>query len=735
MKRSSGLWLMGIGAALACSGAAWAFEGETEAAKSSSPVETVRTEENGIAVIVVTARRYVAEGSASANKSDIPLIETPQSVSVITRDQIDLLNFTDAQQAVRYSSGVYGENYGPDLRFDFVTVRGFTPKQYIDGLAAPVSTSIYSVGVDLYAFESFDVLKGPASTLYGNAPPGGIYNQTSRRAAEKFGGEFGLKYGENSYKEAFGTITGGLSDAVSARLTAMILDRDAERDFVKAKRQLLAPTVTWKITENTQLTGLFYYQHDEVLGDTNGFLPVYGTLLPNPVGRIDPSVNLGSPDNKYLRNQMSAGYDFSHRFNDTVTFHSNLKWGRYRERTPTGVYGGVGLINTTDSSLPSYYRTVGQYNFSYAEDVSSVATDNRVDLNIDTGAVRHKMIAGVDYRNVDNVAAYGFPYPFPYTIDAFNPTYGAFSPVEPGYPFAYNSEHLHQTGGYAQDQMQIGDLYFTIGGRYDKVMIRNRLPASDPPTETNQHKFTYRAGLNYVFDNGIAPYVSYATSFEPVLGNDSVTGEQFKPSTGKQIEAGVKFDARGLGEGVKLFATAALFRIRQNNVVSTTASVTPVFGTQSGEVEVKGAELEFVARFHEQLSINGSYSYNKSEVLASSTPQEVGAPLPTTPKNKVSLLVDYTVQKGSLGGLGFGLGVRHTSDSAGGLPGPFSPVVYYGEASTLIDAIVHYDLPDWRFAVNASNLTDKVYVARCSGAAGCTYGAGRQVIGTVTRKF
>jgi len=238
-----------------------------------------------------------------------------------------------------------------------------------------------------------------------------------------------------------------------------------------------------------------------------------------------------------------------------------------------------------------------------------------------------------------------------------------------------------------------------------------------------------------VMPSGVAPYISYATSFEPVLGTDSVTNQEFKPSKGKQVEAGVKFDARGLGDGVKLLATAAVFQIKQTNVVSTSPSITPVFGTQSGEVESKGGEIEFVARFYDRLSINGSYTYDKTEVLASSTAAEVGSPLPTTPKNKLSLFVDYTLQTGPLGGFGGGFGGRYTGTSAGSLPGPFNPVVYFGQSSTLFDAMLHYDTPEWRVAINGSNIFGREYVARCSGAAGCTYGAGRQVIGTLTRKF
>jgi iron complex outermembrane receptor protein len=196
MKTSTGLPAMGL--ALLCMSPQVFGE---DASDPSDSLETTRTEVNGIPAIVVTAKHYVPEASISANKSDIPLIETPQSVSVITRDQIDLLNFVDSQQAVRYAAGVEGENYGPDLRYDFLTVRGFTPKQYIDGLAAPISTTIYSVGLDLYGFQSFDILKGPASVLYGNAPPGGIYDQISRRASNVASGELGIKYGSYNFKE------------------------------------------------------------------------------------------------------------------------------------------------------------------------------------------------------------------------------------------------------------------------------------------------------------------------------------------------------------------------------------------------------------------------------------------------------------------------------------------------------------------------------------------------------
>lgn len=679
--------------------------------------------------VIVIAPDYVPQDGATANKSNIPLIETPQSVSVITRDQIDLLAFIDAQQAVRYTSGAFGENYGPDLRYDFVTVRGFTPKQYIDGLAAPVSTSIQSVGVDLYAFDSFDVLKGPASALYGSSPPGGLYNQVSRRPEAEFGGEIQAKYGSDDYKQIAGTVHGPLSDTVSYSLTGLYLDREAERDLVSAERTLVAPALTWEISPDTKLTGIAYYQSDEVLGDTNGFLPVYGTLLPNPLGTVDPSTNLGDPNSRYERDQWSVGYEFSHNFSDSLTFVSNTKLNDYDEATPTGIYGGGGLVDADFNGVPDDYRTVQQYNFSYREAVESLTTDNRFDMDFEAGGLTHQVLVGVDYRRVENKAAFGFI--FANQIDLFNPVYAPQATLEPGYPFGFNDQTLKQTGLYVQDHIGFGKLFLTVSARQDWVNIEDHAASTD----SDQEKFTYRVGGNYVFDSGFAPYVSYATSFEPVLGTDSVTLQQFDPSEGEQVEAGVKYDARGLPEGYELLLTAAVYKIKQSNLVTTSPSITPVFGTQLGEVEVDGIEFEAVSRINDSLSINAAFSVTNSEVTKSQTAAELGAELPVTPENKASLFIDYTVRDGVLSGFGFGGGVRYTSESQGALPGPFNPVVYAGEASTLFDAIIRYDTEDWRFALNGSNILDEQYVARCSGPAGCTYGAGRQIIATVTRKF
>ncbi|MEM1187487.1 MAG: TonB-dependent siderophore receptor [Pseudomonadota bacterium] len=715
---------------MAGSAAALLVYGPTAAGQDRAEADTVETI-RVIESIIVTAKAYVPEENVTANKANIPLIQTPQSVSVITRDQIDLLGFVDLQQATRYTAGIASENYGPDLRFDFLTSRGFVPKQYINGVVAPSSTTIAATGIDLYAFESVEILKGPSSSLYGNAPPGGIYNQTTRRVSDELRGELRARVGTDSFNEVAGTVTGAITDSLSGRITALYRDQESYRDFVDSERVLIAPALKIDLGDDTVLNLEALYQADEVNGEFNGFLPVEGVLLPNPNGNTPTNVNIGDPDNFFDRDQYAFGGEFSHRFSPDLRFVSNFRYADYEERTPQNVYAGGGFANTTDPSQPSYFNTLNRFNFTYAEDVTALSVDSRFDGVFDVAGIEHQVIVGLDYRDVDNVADFGFFFD-PQPIDLFDPVFTPVpQPADP-YPTAFNDQTLEQVGIYAQDHIELGKLFVTIGLRHDWVEIENALSS----ISTDQDAFTYRLGLNYVTDSGLSPYASYSTSFEPLLGTDSLTGQEFDPSEGEQLELGIKYDGRNLAESVDVFASASLFRITQSDIVSFGAGTTPVFGTQSGEVEVQGIELEFVARIDDRISLNAAYSYTDSEVTENeNNPLEVGEPLPVTPEHKVALFANYNFQKGMFAGLGIGLGVRYVSESAGSLPGPFNPVVFDGEDPVLLDAILSYDLPQWRLLLNASNLTDERYGARCASATGCNFGAPRQVIGTLQYRF
>jgi iron complex outermembrane receptor protein len=730
MRRYSGLALRT--GALLIAGAAWvpaAVHAQDAAADAAAQeeggVEAVKQDDGAI---IVTARRFVPSGAITASKTTAPLIETPQSVSVITRDQIDLLNFVDVQQAVRYTAGVAGENYGPDLRFDFLRVRGFVPIQYIDGLQAPVSDTIDNVGLDLYGFEAIDILKGSASTLYGSTPPGGIYNLTSRRPSTRTGGEIQVKYGTDDFKQIAGTVTGELTNGISARLTGLYRDRDGQTDFVTARRAYIAPAVTFEIGPDTKITALGYYQWDRVEGDTNGFLPAVGVLVPNPVGKVRRGINLGEPDyNFYRREQWGVGYELTHRFSSALRFTQNLRWTDYSEYQQIIYASGLAADN----------RTVLRSNFPFADDTQQFAVDNRFDGNFSTGDIEHRFLVGFDYRNYREQSAFAFAGAT--SIDLFNPVYSSTPIAVPNF-FPFTDVRLKQYGVYAQDQIKIGGFILTLSGRQDWTKVANYRRPSD---DSNKGKFTWRAGATYVTDAGIAPYISYSTSFLTNVGS-TFAGQRFKPSTGKQWEAGVKYDARGLGDDVKLFATAALFHIKQDNPLLTDPN-NVFFDVQTGRVVSKGVELEAVARFYEKLSVNASYSYTDAKITRSEYAPERGARLEATPRHKASLFVDYTQDTGALAGFGGGAGVRYLSSSNGavGLPGAtvttpsgiVIPATFTSAAVTLFDATLHYDIPGWRLAINGSNIFDKRYAGRCTGLTGCFFAQSRQIIATATKRF
>lgn len=676
--------------------------------------------------IVVVAPNYVPQGSVATSKAGIALIENPESITVISRDQIDLLDWNNLGQVVRYTAGVTGENYGPDLRVDWLTQRGFNPVQYIDGIQGSIG-SITNTGLELYGAESVEILKGPASFLYGSTPPGGIINVTSRRPVSDFGAEIEGQIGNNDHWQINGDITGEVAAGVSGRLTALYRETGTQVYGVDSSRAYVAPAVRFDVGDATRVTVVSFWQDDEVTGDGGGFLPAQGTLLPNPVGEISSTANLGELTyNRFARTHWGLGYELSHDFGDGFEFEQNVKYTDL-DSDQRGV-GGNGFLDADFNGVPDDYRTVNRYSFSFAEKVKTFGADNRLSKTFETGAVTHNVLVGLDYRKYDYKGASAFGFGIP-SIDIFAPVYGLNIPALP--PVLFSSIDQRQTGLYVQDQIKIGGgLIVTLGARNDWVKTRDRMTSRT----VKDSEASYRAGLSYVFDNGFAPYISYAKSFQPTSGAD-FSGTPFDPTTGEQIEAGAKWDARDLPEGVKLFATAAIYQITQQNVLTPDPDPLHVgFQVQTGEVEVKGLELEAVARFQERLSVNVSYTWNQSEVTKSNGP-DLGAELPVTPERKFSALVDYTFQDGPLAGLGASLGMRYLSESAGNLPASYFLTVMQNPSVTLWDSSVHYDRDDWRLSLTASNLFDEEYVARCYSYSNCFFGTRRLVTASVVRKF
>jgi iron complex outermembrane receptor protein len=671
-----------------------------------------------IGPVVVTAERYVSTEGSSASKSDIPLVEMPQSVSVVSRDMIDLLNWTSLNESVRYSAGATGEAFGPDERYDWLQVRGFTPVQFIDGVQAPIG-SVNNTGTDLYGSESVEILKGPAAVLYGQSPPGGIVNMVSRRPQEGRSGELEVQGGEYNMWQLAGDFTGSISDRTSGRITALYRDRETQVDFLNSKRLFISPALKIRFGDDTQLTLLANYQDDDLENQTTGFLPAFGTQLPNPLGKVPVGRNLGETgENYFKREQWSAGYDFSHRFSPGFELQQNLKY--FDVKVDSRAIYGTGLVDADFDGVPDDYRTVTRADFPFNERIDSLTVDTRGKFDFETGSVGHSLLLGIDYRDYDGFSEFGFGAAP--SIDLFDPVYDAVL-APPGALFPFINETREQVGIYLQDQIKAGNFVLTLNGRNDSV---DRKPTGGGSQDDEE--FTYRVGMNYVFENGISPYFQTSTSFEPVSGA-SFDGVPFEPTTGDQIEAGIKYDGRTLGPGVRLFGSLSAYEIVQENVL-TPDPVNLFFSVQEGEVEVKGIELEVSARIRERLTFNLAFTSIDTEVTQTTDPAVLGNELVAVPDTLASALVDYTFQEGALAGFGFGLGLRYRGEMYGDAANQWQ-----SDDVTVYDAILHYDTANWRIAVNASNFTDEIFVDRCSSTSNCFYGTRRLVTGSVTRKF
>jgi iron complex outermembrane receptor protein len=707
--------------ALAASRAAVAVDSAQQDATSQSTTTTGEADDNKqteptLKTIMVTA--YVPRDTNAADKMQVPLLETPQAVTVISRAQMDLLDWQSLDQVVRYTAGVVGGIFGPDPRYDWLNQRGFNPTVYINGLQAPIG-SVQSTGVDLFGFQTVEVLKGPSSTLYGSAPPGGIVDMTSRRPESVPDGEVQLQYGSYNNRQADVDATGPLNQqgTLLGRITVLGYDRGTQRYGVGTNRYYVAPALTWLASPDTTVTLLSYFQHDAVNGDGDGFLPAYGVLLPNPLGAVSPSTNLGDTKyNRFDRRQYGVGYEVDHTFNDHWQFKQNLMY--FDDITDILQVYGAGLV-TNAAGIPTDYRTVDRYNFPFDESIRALEADSRLSGKFGDGDFTQNVLIGLDFRHYADDAAYGFAIAPP--IDLFDPTYGV--PITtPPLSSPYLQQIQRQIGLYAEDVVKLNQWVLTVGAREDNLDMTNF------GTQTTDHKFTYHVGLNYLFQDGLAPYVSYATSFQPTSGAN-FAGTAFQPTSGNQVEAGLKFQPASLPSGVHLFTTLSAYDLKQDNVL-TPDPAHSLFEVQTGQVEVQGLELESVMRVGAHWSFNAAIT-SMNPVVTKSNGPDLDKQLPVTPKDMVSALVDYTVQSGLFSDLGASLGFRYIGPSYGD-----SANTLRAPGATLWDSTVHYTYRDhWLMDLSMSNMLNKTYVAQCSSLTACYYGDRRDINLTVTRVF
>ena len=670
---------------------------------------------------------YLATRTAAGTKTDTALVEAPRSISVVTRQQMDDRNVQNIDDAVRYMPGIVASSYGSDTRADWLRVRGFEPTQFLDGL--PLPKGVYAnPKQETWNLDRLALLRGPASSVYGQTPPGGMLDMVSRRPSAESSSEIQVEYGSDNHRQINFASTGKIDEdgRFLYGLSAVVRDSGTQIDHVDNKRYNIAPSLTWNIDDDTKFTLLTQFTRDDT-GITSQFLPIQGTKIRSPLGDISHHKNLGDPDWEYYdRTYYALGYAFEHRLNDVWQFKQNLRYTKsdlsFQALTP-----GAYPFTQVDAQ-----GNVGRSSTSVDEDISQFAVDNNFQADFATGDVGHTLLIGLDHQrtNTNYTSIFGDGL----TTNVNNPVYGLPIVRPPRSDAFYDyDQKTYQTGLYVQDQMYIDQWRLTLGGREDWVHTGTKFFNKGDATNTERDKkFSANAAISYVFDNGIVPYLSYAESFQPTSNATASPTDSFKPTEGQQWELGIKYQP----PGSNTLLTAAVYTLTQKNVsVTTTNSNNVSITSQTGEVKVKGLELEAVSDVTENLKVIAAYTLAKSEVQDGAFK---GNRLQLMPNQQASLWTDYTWHTGVLDGFGVGGGVRYTGNTYGDQA---NTKLGKADAFTVFDAAVHYDLgrldnslKGASLALNATNLFDKDYISTCDSFY-CYYGDQRSVVASATYKW
>lgn len=665
----------------------------------------------------------VAKRATVGSKTATPLVEIPQAVNVVTRAQMDEQGANTVAEALRYTPGVLADPNGFDTRYDWLYIRGFNAfgMTWLDGLVLPGDPNGYATPtINSYALERVEVIKGPASVLYGRTVPGGLVNLVSKRPQP------------TAHREAVVQTTGfgGIQGAVDMtgklsedgtwlyRFTGLAKNLHTQIDHERDRQLMLAPSLTWSPTADTTLTLYGYFQRDRPVFSPR-FYPAVGTLLLNPFGQIPRDVFLGDPDwGEFNRDFYAAGYEFEHSFNDTWTVRQNLRYSGADQNmdlvlvNPAFAYGAPGTTLNRVTAISD-------------DALRSFTVDTQAEANFQTGAFDHTALFGLDYISTTSDTIFGNTGPgtFVPPIDYLNPIYGYDFPVAPVQRSGLQKQQ--QIGFYAQDQIRYDRWVGTFGLRYDTSEIDSENRIAGTNVTTSESQLSGRVGLTYLFDNGLAPYASYMTSFLPLLGTD-LRGNPFVAQRAEQFEIGVKYepaDARGM-------IGISFFNLQVEN--SLTPDLTDTrFSVQTGKQRVRGIEVEGKYELTPSLDVLVAYAYSQSEVLESNNRAELGREMLRLPEHQGAVWFNY--RPSLIDGLSLSAGVRATSsyqtDSTyrPELRIPSRALVDIG--AELDFGAIRNEFEGTKLRVGVTNLFDQKYVSHCLNLTGgsCNYGAGRTV--------
>ena len=769
--RTSGLAMLAAGVLCAAAPHAYAAPADDVPGTTAPEDEPERDE------VLVRGERERRSGQTGA-KTDTPLIALAQTITAIDNAELTRRNALSINQAVGYVAGVAPNQRGNvATRYDQLYVRGFTPGLFMDGMRQ--QGGVYAnMQTDFHLIESVDIIKGPASVLYGSGAPGGLVNLTSKLPYAEAGGRIELAGGNFALLRSAVDVNQPLDrdGRWQFRVIAGAEQSDGFLRLTRNRRYYARPMLTFAPDADTSVTLMLTYQRDPESASYSG-VPVYGSALSNPAGRFPMDLNVSEPDyEEFDRTQKSATLLFRHQLSDALTWTTNARFFDvdldYRQIYVT--FSANANLDAAGNTDPARITRGGG---GADERFHTLTLDNRLAGRFSTGPIGHTLLAGLDWVSNEGRNDQGFvtgTNPNPAlnisNFDLFNPVYGVGLPsrditIFPG--AVRNFRKLDQVGAYLQDQLTLGGLNLIASGRYDWFSQLTRSRVTGVTTPLKQTAFTGRVGALYQFGFGISPFASYSTSFEP-QGGTGYTGAlvggaaetyAFVPVTGRQYEAGLKFQP----PGTSALFTLSAFDLRRQNVPVADPRAGLVTGgvvaipanaqVQVGEVKVRGIELDGRGDLAPGLSLSVAATYNDAITTRGNPVVGTGDQLAGVqgtrplgvPMWSASSFIAYDLKRAATGpasGLNIGAGVRYVGESDGTVQSVVArrTIVtrFQSPGYVLADAVLGYDFgaidPAWSglsFTVNASNLFDKRHIASCFFNNSCYFGAARTVVGTL----
>jgi len=700
LKRSSALCALAL--AFPCS----SFAEETVVV-TAQPAESATAPTQG----------YTVKSSTGATKTDQPLITTAQSVSVVTRQQMEDQGATNVSQALSYTPGVYSTFGGSATRFDAISLRGYhggdVDNIFLDGMRLMSDGGSHNViQVDPWFLDRIDVIKGPSSALYGQSVPGGLVNLTSKRPQftseghiQAFGGTQGTKGAAFDYTDA-------INDQWAYRVVGITRNTDTQVDNTREERYAISPSLLWQPDSDTSLLLRAYLQKDPS-GGYHGSLPLDGTRYEHNGRKLSNHTNEGDPSDGYQRREQIYSYEFNHQFNDIWSVYSSGSY-THSDVNLDQVYQ-VGWVDDSDMLARGYSGSTGS--------LDGWSTDNRIKADFNTGDVSHTVVLGGEYHRFRN--------------DLWSRAGGA-SPLDPwsGYTAQnghtltysdYNNRRYYQAGVYLQDEMVWNRWHADLSARYDRIVSEQVSDTFSTSSRRSDDHISSRASLLYAFENGLSPYISYSQAITPAMlaGPD---GQLLKPTTAEQYEAGLKFQPPGTADMYSI----AMYDLTQKDVATRDTNIATATFLPAGKVHSQGVELEARNQLTPRLSTIAGYTWNRLRFADTKDGTDDNTPQ-LTPDQMASFWAHYKFDYGISAGAGVRYIGKQWADDANTERLP---------STTLLDAMIRADLGAWTstlkgtyLQVNANNLTDREYVSGCYGTNNCYWGAERSVIATVGYDF